>query len=101
MTPPNRTILTDMVCVSPSQVASRVGEELAILDLDRSVYYGLNPVGARIWDLIQEPKKVSSVLEVIVAEFEVDEATARADLFALIDELVDKGLATLQNRDVV
>lgn len=92
--------LTDVVCVSASQVASRVGDDVAILDLDRSSYYGLNPVGARIWELIQEPTALSAVLAAVVAEFEVDEATARADLLALIDELIEKRLVTVHAADV-
>lgn len=91
--------LTDIVCVSTSQVASRVGDEVAILDLDNSVYYGLDPVGARVWELIQEPKALSSVLESMLAEFEVDEATARSDLLALIDELIDKRLVEVRAAD--
>jgi hypothetical protein len=91
--------LSDVVSVSTSQVASRVGDELAILDLDHSLYYGLDPVGARIWELIQEPTVLSAVLAAVVAEFEVDEPTARADLLALIDELVEKGLVTKHASD--
>ena len=99
MTKTKPSALTDIVCVSATQVASRVGDELAILDLDRSVYYGLDPIGTRIWELIQEPTRLCAVLATVVAEFEVDEATARADLLALTDELIDKGLVTVHASD--
>jgi hypothetical protein len=99
MTQSRPSVLTDIVCVSASQVASRVGEELAILDLDHSVYYGLDPVGTRIWELIQDPTALSAVLAAVVAEFEVDEATAKEDLLTLIDALVDKGLVTVHASD--
>jgi Coenzyme PQQ synthesis protein D (PqqD) len=94
---PKRAALTDVVCVSTSQVASRVGDEVAILDLDHSVYYGLDPVGARVWELIQEPTPLSAVLAAMLAEFEVDDATARVDLLALIDELLEKRLVELRS----
>jgi hypothetical protein len=99
MTQTRPVALSDTVCVSASQVASRVGDELAILDLDHSVYYGLDPVGTRIWELIQEPTLVSAVLAAVVAEFEVDEVTAQADLLALIGELIDKHLVTVRASD--
>ena len=94
-----RATLTDVVCVSANQLASRVGDEVAILDLDHSVYYGLDPVGARIWELLQQPTALSSVLATILAEFEVDDATARVDLLALVDELADKHLVELRAGD--
>jgi hypothetical protein len=85
-------VLTDVVCVTANQMASRVGDELAILDLDRSVYYGLDAVGARVWELLQTPTALSAVLSAVVEEFEVDREVASVDLLALVDELVDKDL---------
>lgn len=91
-----RAQLSDVVCASASQVSSRVGDEVAILDLDHSVYYGLDPVGARIWELLQEPRALQAVLATVLDEFEVDEATARQDLLALVDELLEKQLLELR-----
>src|SRR5262249_16172455 len=99
MTQTRPVALSDTVCVSTSQVASHVGDELAILDLDHSVYYGLDPVGTRIWELIQEPTALSAVLAALVAEFEVDEVTAQADLLALINQLIEKHLVTVRQSD--
>ena len=93
---PKRAVLTDVVRVSAGQLASRAGGGVAILDVDRTLYYGLDAVGARIWDLIEEPTPLTDVLAAVVAEFDVDEATATTDLLELIDQLVAKGLATLQ-----
>lgn len=99
MTQRNAVALTDIVCVSAHQMASRVGEELAILDLERSVYYGLDPVGARIWEVLQAPTALSAVLDIVVAEFEVDHGTAHADLLALVDDLLDNELVDLRTSD--
>jgi hypothetical protein len=77
-------------------MASRVGDEVAILDLDRSKYYGLDPVGARIWELMQTPVALSAVLDALVAEFDVDNTTARNDLLALVDELLETQLVELR-----
>jgi hypothetical protein len=88
MTERKGATLTDVVCISANQMASRVGDEVAILDLDRSIYYGLDPIGARIWELMQTPIPLSSVLDVLVTEFDVDDATARSDLLELVDELL-------------
>lgn len=84
--------LETVVCTSSNQVSSRVGDELVILDLDSSLYYSLDPVGARIFELIQEPTPLAAVLGAVVAEFEVDAQTARTDLLALVDTLVAQKL---------
>ena len=80
--------LDTVVCATSNQVSSRVGDELVVLDLDSSLYYSLDPVGARIFELLQQPTPLGAVVDTVVAEFEVDVQTARADLLALVGTLV-------------
>jgi len=87
--------LSSVVCASPNEVSSRVGEEAAILELDSAVYYGLDPVGARIFDLLQAPTRLGDVLATVLAEYDVDEPTARADLLALVEELLARRLVVV------
>lgn len=84
--------LGTVVSASPNQVCSRVGDDLVVLDLDSSMYYSLDPVGARIFELLQEPTRLDAIVETIVAEFEIDAQTAGADLLALVDTLVTQKL---------
>ena len=84
--------LDTIVCARANQVSSRVGDEMVILDLDSSLYYSLEPVGARIFELIQQPTRLDAVLDTMIAEFEVDVETARADLLALVGTLVTRKL---------
>lgn len=53
--------------------------------------FALNEVGGRIWDAIHEPRTGQEVLQVVLAEFDVDEATALADLVEFLSELVRVG----------
>jgi hypothetical protein len=91
--------LSTVVCASRNEVSSRVGDEAAILDLDSAVYYGLNPVGARIFELLQQPRPLGEVLATVLAEYEVDESTARTDLLALVEELLDRRLVVVSSGD--
>ena len=79
--------LETIVCARANQVSARVADELVILDLDSSLYYSLDPVGARIFELLQQPTPLGAVLAAVVAEFEVDAKTAGDDLLALVDTL--------------
>lgn len=69
-----------------------MGAEQAILQLDSGKYYGLNPVGARVWQLLAEPRKVSEILTTLLAEYDVPADRCRADLFALLLKLREAGL---------
>ncbi len=72
-----------------------VDDEAVILDLDKGLYYGLNAVGARIWQLIGANLPASRVCEAIVEEFEVSAEEALADVDAFLESLLSNGLITL------
>ena|SRR6187401_953216 len=84
--------LETVVSASPNQVHSRVGDDLVILDLDSSLYYSLDPVGARVFELLERPTRLDAVADTIVAEFEVDASTAQRDLLALVGTLIAQKL---------
>ena len=50
-----------IVVASSSQVSCDLAGEAAILNLADGVYYGLDPVGASIWNMIQQPKSVREI----------------------------------------
>jgi hypothetical protein len=92
MNGPERPCWSDVVCVAAAQLSSCVGDETAILAVDKGAYYGLDPVGTRIWTLLQSPVSVHEIGAAVVREYDVDEETARADLLALLARLHEAGL---------
>jgi len=81
-----------IVVVSQDQVSCELGGEAAILNLKAGVYYGLNEVGARIWKLIHEPRRVSEIRDTILEEYEVEPDHCEADIMVLLQDLLDNGL---------
>jgi len=79
------------------QVSSNLDGEAAILNLKNGVYYGLDPVGARIWSLIQEPTTVAELRDAIVEEYEVEPDRCERDLLALLRDLAAEGLIEVRD----
>ena len=77
------------------QLSTRLGDEIVILGLRDSVYYGLDGVGGRIWDLLQTPRTLGEILDVLVTEYEVARDRAAADLTALVANLHARGLVAI------
>ena len=82
----------DLVCVSKNQVSSEVRGEAVILNLADGTYYGLNPIGAHIWNLIQKPKSVAAIQAILLAEYDVEVEVCHRELLALLQELAKRGL---------
>jgi Coenzyme PQQ synthesis protein D (PqqD) len=80
------------VVAARDQVSSDLGGEVAILNLSAGVYYGLDNVGARVWELLREPRVVDDIQATIEQEYDVEPVRARHDVLALLQQLADEGL---------
>lgn len=74
------------------QVYSDAAGELSILDSKRGVYYGLDPVGARIWSLILDSKTVGQIHSILLEEYDVNGTQLEEDILNLFNELFTRGL---------
>jgi hypothetical protein len=81
-----------VVRASSNQVSSTVEGEAVILEVDDGAYYGLDPVGTMIWQLIQEPIRVGDVCDAIVEEYDVTPERCEADVLELLGALDEVGL---------
>jgi Coenzyme PQQ synthesis protein D (PqqD) len=86
------------VVASKDQVSSDLGEgEVAILNLRRGTYYGLDAVGTRVWNLLQEPGTVREIRNVLLNEYDVEPERCERDLLALLQKLADEGLVEIRD----
>jgi hypothetical protein len=86
-----------VVMISPDQVSCCLGEEAAILGLSKTIYYGLNPVGARVWNLLQQPKMIAEVRDTLVQEYNVTSERCERDLLELLEKMSAEGLIRVQS----
>lgn len=77
---------------SPRIAWRKVEDEAVLLNLDTSVYYSLNPVGCRVWELIEKKKDIPAIVAAIRSEYDVDEGRARKDVEKLLQSLLKKKL---------
>ena len=94
-----KTIVSEdsTVVAVKGQVSSDLGGEVAILHLDAGMYYGLDEVGARIWELVREPKVVKDIQATILEEYDVEPARGKSDVLTLLQDLADEGLIAVRD----
>ena len=81
-----------VVAATKDQVSCSLGAEAAILNTKQGIYYGLDPVGAQIWQLLQTPSKVADIQAILVREYDVEPERCQRDLLALLSDLLEAGL---------
>lgn len=94
--PPAGLSAASVVVASEDQVSTELDGQAVILNLADGVYYGLDPIGARVWAMITEPRPVSELRDAIVQAYEVDADTALSDLLDLLGDLAERGLVEVR-----
>lgn len=91
--------VSSIVTAVREQLSADLGGESVILALGSGQYYSLNEVGSRIWQLLQEPTRVSDVRDAILQEYEVDPEECKSDLLMVLEELAAEGMIEIDEPD--
>jgi Coenzyme PQQ synthesis protein D (PqqD) len=86
-----------VVVVAKDQVSSDVGDESVILNMKNGSYYGLDPVGRRVWSMMQTSQRIAELHKAMLEEFDVEPARCERDLMELLEQLLKEGLIELKS----
>jgi len=87
-----------MVTRRSGVVSCNLNDESVLLDTISGIYFGLNPVGASIWRVIEAPLSAGQIREELQKEYEIDTAACDAAVQEFLSQLSAKGLITLQEK---
>ena len=86
------------ITISAEVLYQEIDGEIVLLDLKSECYFGLDELGARFWQLIEQQNDFESAFESLLSEYDVEPERLRADLAALLDELLKVGLVVEVDR---
>ena len=88
--------LSSTFSISKEVLSQEVSGETVLLDLQSESYFGLDAVGTRIWQLLQEKSRFQQVFDTMLEEYDVDEKQLENDLNELLDKLIAEELITIK-----
>ena len=77
-------------------VFNKLDDELVMMSIENGEYYGLDNIGAQIWEIIQQPTNFSEIVLKLMRKYDVSEETCIADIQEFLSELLGKNLITLK-----
>lgn len=81
------------------QISCDLSGEAVILNLASGIYYGLNEVGAEIWDLLQQPRSFAELHHLLMAAYTVPSEILHQDLIRILQELQQARLIEIRDGD--
>jgi hypothetical protein len=92
------TVTLDTTLVaSEEHTTTTVDDEVVILNTEQGLYQGLDGVGPRVWELLQEPKQARTIRDLLAVEYDVSPEECEADLLAFLAELAADGLIDVED----
>lgn len=80
-------------------VSSDMDGETVMMSIENNKYYGLNPVGSRIWELISQPISFESLITALTKEFKVNTGDCEKDVSDFLLKLKEKDLVNFSDPD--
>jgi hypothetical protein len=91
---------SDRVEVPKDVLVRFVAKETVLLNLDTEIYYGLDDIGTRIWQVVTAAASIEKAYEELLSEFDVEPDLLRRHLSKLVDRLADLGLLRVRDSNV-
>ncbi len=87
-----RDVVQRSLAVNSSVVSAQLDGEAVLLNVDSGVYFGLDSVGTRIWELLSVGAGEAEIFDRLLDEYQVDAQQLHRDLAGFLDVLVSKSL---------
>ncbi|MFA6009476.1 MAG: PqqD family peptide modification chaperone [Desulfobacteraceae bacterium] len=69
-------------------IDGELDNEQVMLHIEKGKYLGLNPVGKRIWELIEQPRSFTELTGILLAEYKVTEEQCVQEVQTFLDKAV-------------
>jgi hypothetical protein len=71
-------------------VFNEVDGELVMMNIETGAYASMNETGKTIWELLEEPKTIKSILNSLAEEYRVDAKTVQEDVLPFVSVLLEQ-----------
>ena len=84
---PGKTIdLQTMVVRNEDIIFSDMDDETVMMSMEKGEYYGINPIGRRIWELVETPMTAAGICKALYEEYNVSPELCHKDVLAFLNE---------------
>ncbi len=80
------------VKVNTNLMSCKLDDDAVVLQLKTGVYFGMQEVAARVWDLLCEPRTLEEICSIVTSEYDVDPDACERDLLIFLNELASQSL---------
>jgi hypothetical protein len=77
---------------SDDLVEADIDNDKVMMHVDSGLYFGLDAVAARVWELLEQPLSINELVDSLTQEFDVEADQCRSDIESFITKLQENKL---------
>jgi len=75
--------------------SAKMDGDTVMMSEEKGMYYGLNPMAGKIWDMLQNPISPDEIIARLLDEFEVEKNTCEKEVIKFLDKLDNNDLLVI------
>jgi hypothetical protein len=79
--------LSTVVVRSEKVLASDIDGEIVMMSVEHGTYSGLDSIGSEIWSLLENPRRVSEIRDIMMKRYDVQQEQCEEDILAYLNDL--------------
>ena len=80
----------------PGMLFNEIDGEVVMLSIENSEYYGMDKVGSRIWQLLENPMRFNELVNRLMDEYDVTEEKCRQETLDFVKKMTEKKLLNME-----
>lgn len=89
--------LNTIIVQSEGNVVSDMDGEKVMLSIKNGKYYNLGKLGGDIWELVNSPIQINSLIEILVSQYDIEKTECEQDVLSFINHLNNENLIQIMN----
>jgi hypothetical protein len=69
-------------------IDGELDDNQVMMHIEKGKYFGLNPVGKRIWELIEQPRSFKEITAILLSEFNVSEEQCKQEVNEFLEKCI-------------
>ena len=84
---------TSKIIANQRVAFTEIDDDVVMMGPENGLFYGVNSVGAEIWNLLQSNAlSLSEICEQILQRYDVDESQCATDVKLFVEDLLNQGM---------
>ncbi len=88
--------LNSVVTRSDDIVAGVVDADVMMMSIENGKYYQLNPSAGQIWDMLEQPRTVAELCNMLSKDFKVTPEVCQTDVLHFLNELASRKIVIVR-----